>query len=79
MAMRESVKQPDKPRGLRATKIPVRLNHSMRKRLWWRAQRMAFAAWKHGGILKTTTRKEWTRIVYLILIRYPDDYIGRLL
>lgn len=63
--------------------MPVQLTHDQRKRLWWWAQRMSFAAVKCDAerkargekrILKMT-RKEWAQIIYCILIRHPEDHL----
>jgi hypothetical protein len=53
---------------------PVSLTHELRKRLWWRAQRLSFAAVRHPhpGLLNVS-RKEWAQVVYLILIRHPEQ------
>lgn len=60
---------------MKARATPVYLTHRQRKRLWWWAQRMSFAAAKLRPESFGMARREYCKFVYRVLIRHPEEHL----
>lgn len=61
--------------AVHAKAMPViPMTHDQRKRLWWQAQRMSFAASRVAPSIKCA-RRAYCQFVYRILIRHPEEYL----